>query len=683
MAGGFDPDAYLASKKQPSGGFDPDAYLKSKGGQESGGILEALQKFGQQVDSYTGAPTRAAVSKIMDGEISSAPGAFADAFGEDPAKGPSAKDLALKAGVSDNKANLEDAANSFTSGKGTALRGLLGMVPGAQAFAPGFGKALDDKGVTNADIAAVPIDFATDWTNAVGALPVKKGLQAVTKAMGLSDLIKAPRIVDKLADTVKVGESVGDAVKVADGALPPAAAMELAYEGGRKFNADDVAKAAKRLGFEPTPGMLSESPTLKGLESSLDQSPSLGGLSVRSGKSGTNQLRKGLEDAVERFGLDSSAMSKLESGDVVKSDILENVSQRYKPISEKFDEIRKSTEFIEVPAKIKEIAANRFLRQKDVMLSPDSSWGTKALRYASDMSNVKNVDDIKRLRTLALGEARNATDVNDRRVLGYIAGQLEALEGATIKRAASLAGANPKEGAKIGRKLVKDLRGTRKEFREFIDPLRQVSKNAGLKNPRTVEEFVDAISELPAEQIGDKLFKTNNVKALGLLKEKFPTSFDTIRTQKISDIVEKSSVKGKVNASRLIKNLKAMGPEARELVFNSKDVNENLNALETVINALPDKIGPSGTPQGEMFLNLVKPLFQAQEGGRALTYKTLQNPKLSIDAVKQSQTLKFPMKKAGQATVGGLADLLEQIQQGTFKVNAGRTLQNATSKERK
>tara|TARA_R110000868_G_scaffold62962_3_gene189958 strand:- start:12109 stop:14202 length:2094 start_codon:yes stop_codon:yes gene_type:complete len=685
-----------AGSTSSSGPSREEMIASIRDAQPKKGFLDKVQEFGEKVDSYTGAPSRSAVMSMLNGDFKGAPGAFSDNFGGDSKKAPTAKDIALKVGVNDNPAELEKASGEF-SVKGIGLKTLLGLVPGGGALAPSVGKALDERGVTNADIAAVPIDFATDWTNLLGAVPVMKGVKAVKKALGLSDLVKdtakglefaveggklirkggnAVKAVEAATDAVKVGESVGDAVKVADG-LPPTQVMELAYEGGRKVDPAKVKEAANILGFEPTPGMLDAGPTLRGLESSLDQSPSIGGYTVRSGKTGTNQLRSGLNKAVGRFGDEASNLSKFDAGEYAKADILEKTKEISDPIVKSFDEIASETKLIPVSDKAKELAAKRFMRQRDVSLAPDSPWGQIASRYANNIQNVKNVDDIKRIRSLSLKELRASTDDNVRSTLGYIAGQLEAMEGATIKNAARIAGPNPIEGVKEGGKLVKKLRDTRKGFRNVIEPLREVAENSGLRKPRTIKEFVEDISNIPSEQIADKMFKPKNVKAMNSLKTQFPSTWDSIRRVKISDIIKSSSQNGEIVPSKLVKNLKAMGPEIRQLMFDSPDINKNIDALETVLNSLPNKIGPSGTPQGEMFMNLARPAFQTQEGLRAGLYKQLQNPKIPIDAVKKAQTLKFPMKKAGQATVGGLADLLEQIQLGTFKVNAGRTIDNA------
>jgi hypothetical protein len=706
MADGFDPDAYL-KKKSTSESFDPDAYLAGKSKPKKSNF----EKVTQAVDSVTGAPSRAAVSKLLDGEILGAGSAFVDNFAGDSTKAPTAKDLALKIGVNDNKADLEKAVNDPLSLKGLATRTIGQMIGGAglaELVKQQGAKFLDKQGVTNADLAALPIDVATDWTNlipAVGAL--KKVVKGAGKADDVNDGLRfllGNGKLEKIVDAAKVADKADDissSAKVLTGddaaqmigkstkmtgelGVPAKDAIALANEGGVKANAKAIEEAATALGFKPTPAMLSNNLTMQALESSLDQSASIGGLAVRSGKTGTNQLRQGLKQAASKFGDEASSMSKVDLGDAIKADILEKVNLRYEPVGKSFDSIRESTQFMEVPEKSKQILARNFLRQKDVALSPTSSWGQKAARYANDLENVKSVDDIKRLRSLALNEARASMEPNEQRVLNYIGDRLQALEGVTIKRAASATAPTPKQGVKVGNDLVKQLRNTRKDFKGIIQPLGEVAKESGLSRPKTIKDFARVISETPSEKLPDMLFRINNTRALNLLKKEFPTSFDLIRNQRIGEIIEKSSVKGEILPSKLLKNLKAIGPEARELIFNSKDVNQSVNYLETVLNAIPNKIGPSGTPQGQMLMNILNIPFQATEIGRAGLYKTVQNPTQPISKViKFGQQAPSRFKKAGQISSQALPDLLGVAKSSQLGVGASRGLSDLIRERKK
>lgn len=646
-----------------------------------------FQKVTDTIDSYTGAPTRAGLSKLLEGKPAAAITKFVRSMGEDPSHAPKGRDIAQQIGINDNPAELEKSIDE-PSLKGLLYKAGLQSVMGplAGALDRPIAQKLDENKVTNADLAGLPIEVAADWTNllTLGGGKVAKFAQEGGKLVNLTKQAEEAAKLAKAAS--KAPQIIENGAELVPGSLPMVGefadeaknAIKLANEGGAR-TPEEIAKikeAARAIGIEPTPGMLSNSPALRAAESSLDQSPSIGGMLVRNGKSGTTQFRKGLGAAVEKFGDAASEMSKVDVGNAVKSDIMETLKAKYEPIASKFETIRESTENIDLADKPKLIASRSILRQKAVQLAPDSTWGNKAQQYANRILNAQSVDDLKQLRTMAQAEARNAADDNEIRVLDYIAKRLEALEGATIKRAATSQAANEAEGAKIGSQLVGDLRSARKEFRGLMEPVGQIGKDAGLKRSRSIKDFVRTIEEIPSEQLGDRLFKTNNVKALSLLKKEFPTSFDLIRKQKIADIVGKASLKGEIQPGKLVKVLKALTPESRAVLFDSPDINKSIDAIETILNVLPDKIGPSGTPQGMMAMQMADLPFQGRELLRFGQYKTLQNPSLPISKViNAADKATIPFRRAGQADVGTLRDLIR----GAATIKAGGNAERSLS----
>lgn len=101
----FDPDAYMAKISGPDAApaFDPDAYMAkiSAQGKQGSGAVSAIQAALRKVDSYTGAPSRAAIAALQDDALS--PGKAWDAakaqFGQDPTLAPTGQDIVERAGV--------------------------------------------------------------------------------------------------------------------------------------------------------------------------------------------------------------------------------------------------------------------------------------------------------------------------------------------------------------------------------------------------------------------------------------------------------------------------------------------------------------------------------------------------------------------------------------------------------
>jgi hypothetical protein len=109
--------------------------------------LESAIEVGEFIDKYTGAPTRAAIEKLQEGEFTGSLKAFGEQFGEDPALAPTGKEIAVKAGLS----------------------------PKESIDLPVFGK------VSPAGIAGLGIDITADPTNII---PLGAAAKLGTRAIG-------------------------------------------------------------------------------------------------------------------------------------------------------------------------------------------------------------------------------------------------------------------------------------------------------------------------------------------------------------------------------------------------------------------------------------------------------------------------------------------------------------------
>lgn len=93
----FDPKAYVErSKQQAAAPAEPDMVERA-----SRATLNFITEAGRKVDSVTGAPTRAAIGAMQSGENPFR--AFGRQFAEDPELAPTGKEIAVKAGFSEDK----------------------------------------------------------------------------------------------------------------------------------------------------------------------------------------------------------------------------------------------------------------------------------------------------------------------------------------------------------------------------------------------------------------------------------------------------------------------------------------------------------------------------------------------------------------------------------------------------
>lgn len=207
----FDPDQYLAMKSAgapapASTGFDPDAYLSQKTQQDAPdaqpGLLSRLgngfQKAMSTVDSYSGAPVRAAVGSLeKGGGVSDAVSAYGKQFGADPSTAPTSADIVEPLGIS--KATLKSSGYADT-----VERGLLHAlhIPMSPQSIPSVTKGLIENTSPN-DVAATAAGAVTDPLTYV---PIGKlGEAGARGAVSLAE--KAGEVLPKAGNALAKGIS--------------------------------------------------------------------------------------------------------------------------------------------------------------------------------------------------------------------------------------------------------------------------------------------------------------------------------------------------------------------------------------------------------------------------------------------------------------------------------------------
>jgi len=190
---------YQAPAESPSA---PDSGFLTQAGKS---ILGDIGKVGQTIDSYGGAPTRAAIASLQDNptDLSGAASAFKNQFGANPALAPTGKDIAAKAGLSTepilSPENQDIAANAV---KVTPF----GFI--ANKVAPGSVENV--AGASPAGVAGLGVDVAAD---PMTYLPMGKAAEAVagTAARQAGNIGKAANAVGEIASSAgtKVTSKVG------------------------------------------------------------------------------------------------------------------------------------------------------------------------------------------------------------------------------------------------------------------------------------------------------------------------------------------------------------------------------------------------------------------------------------------------------------------------------------------
>lgn len=447
--------------------------------------------------------------------------------------------------------------------------------------------------------------------------------------------------VGGLAKDTLVGAGLGGALGAGAGKLAQVVARQAekaapviggALKRTPSANRAEVEAAAQRLGVKPTQAMLFEDEAMNGVESSLHRSPSIAGYMMRKE---TMPVAKRLESVAGDALADATDLSPFELGETVKKGITENVGARLKAAGEPFEEIAANTRHMVPNEKSLGRVANNIRNLDEVQLTQGSPWAEKAAKYADWLENVENVDQIKRLRGILRQDMESAQGP-EKFLLSQIYDRFTRIEENSIMRntvdtfrsfAKKPTGATGDKMAAQGEQAaldtIKKFRTAKTEYAKLANDLRGVADQAGLGNLKSPHNFAPAVDGIRSERVVEKLFNTGDQELLQRMQAQFPREFELLRQGKLAELSRKASTAdGEISRVKFFNAIKNMGDDTAEMVFGKQNV-QNIGDAKTLSRALPREIGPSGTPEGMQYLNMLNPAMQTREMGRYALYKFL------------------------------------------------------------
>lgn len=567
----FNPDQYLAQKAST---FSPDNYLAEKTSSSDPGIISTGAKA---LDSVTGAPTRAAIYAAQNGNNPFA--AAKHQFANMTDQAPSGSDIAAKAGLSSDNSNRDVYLQN-----------------------PDGSKTLQFRGKSNADIAGIGIDAAANPLNLLGP--------------GIGMIGKGAEALAPVADAIEVSSKAGGEA------------------GSGAASASAIKEASQRLGFKATPGMLTDSPTVQGLESSLSQSPSVAGAVVRNN---LKPIQTGLQSAAEDL-VSGNNSSAYQAGDSASKGVLANLGEKANNIKMSYEPFNQELPKMIPAAEDKWKLAVQVAKIGQQHLDPNevNSLVQGTTNKIMGSQSLADIEDTRKLLGNKIEQAATNNDRNMVDTLTKIKDKLSDFRDTQFQTLAQQAYPGP-EGTNIGQQMVGQYRNAMDQHAALMGDLRDVGPLFGIKakNPR---DFIEAFSEMPPEQVAQKLFKTNNYLALQKVHTYFPEEFETIKNLKLQDLRNSSlsnpidPANSPVDPAKLITKINKLTPEVQSVLFGDKI--QKVKDMQTVLGSFPDKIGPSGTPQGEAFRHWADPTQQIGDAARYAGYRALGATNVSQNTSK-------------------------------------------------
>jgi hypothetical protein len=409
-----------------------------------------------------------------------------------------------------------------------------------------------------------------------------------------------------------VVEGVEGAVKGATDDLSGAAA-ENAQESilerltKRKSNAKEIEAAYSDLGLEALEGSVSASKFIQDLDSGLSKKVSPAGIARQEKWQKVFDTTDGaLKETLEN----SAPFSAVETGDVIRKTLSDQVKKRYEPFQKMYDDIRQMSDTIS-------IADDARLKFNDELFSlADNNKGfSREIQDFADRviaeDKASGIDSVIRSLKDEVSEAYRSGKFNKYQVLKQAQEKAEDfLEKQIVNQAKRIELEGMPEARALAKEFLAQKATANKEysgFKNFMEVLGDVSKVRS-KGPKG---FMDALADdvaLSSEKLVNKLFDKKNSRALEWLKKESPEAFDTLIGFKKNELLQSVVRDNRVQVGQLLSKLddKNLSLDIKKLLFTPEQL-KKLNSVETVYRSLPRDVNPSGTARAIELNDLLSP----------------------------------------------------------------------------
>lgn len=522
---------------------------------------------GEFVDSYTGAPTRAAVGAVQTGQNPIA--AFLQQFGEDPHQAPTGKDIAKKAGLGDT--SLSDVFPDLYSPTGD------------EWFKFKKGGMLDP---TASGAAGLGIDIAADWTNLI---PVSLAAKSLAQGGAKTAEIGA-KAAAKGADLITGTETASNAIRGAENtskALMKSVDSVVNPKVSQGFS--DAVRVAKENDIDPS--LLSESiefgpgSTIARWQKHIAEGPAGEAVLARHAE-GLKQINDAVDNKISQISGRKVPADVAEAGQSIKQAYDNAVKSFFDKIDLTYDSVQKyypggpvakdAREALASDLNGLEKTAKGFLARGDDF---QKSYGSQLMRLSNSVRQANNFKQLNEIRQW-IGEHSYASDSK-----GYIRDLYHDINDAletTVRK-----NVNPE--------FADEIINNNKAITDFI---------------RTKEPIVSVISNkgVADEAIFKRLF-SDSKKAGSLKSVLSPEDFNSLKGAYLKTLV-KYGADGSVSFGSTLNNFQRNLP-VMKVVFSPDELKQVGEIIKLGFDYGDQILSKSGTGAS----NLFKDAYEAVKSG--------------------------------------------------------------------
>lgn len=440
----------------------------------------------------------------------------------------------------------------------------------------------------------------------LGVHGLSEGAQALSKQVGKT--LKGEGAINKLIG--QTDEYFGDEfIKTAE-------------------NIDELRKIAKERGVPLTQGMESDSDIMRGLESFLGQRPTVFGGKVREEVMPTY---KAFQREASKIVEDASEETKDQVAERFKNELTTRVHSLWDPANSAYQKINQELDALTLTPDLRE----KFVGKIEKWI-PDNTLKNSPARKAAQeaIDNFSELIDmpLRKVKEVATqlgqkGQNLKQTGFSDEaKKVFELQNKVNDFFDRSVRRAALEDTLNMPNGKQLAEEFIADYKGAKKGWKEFRSFMTEIGEEAGLGKVRSIDEFIRKVEGIDNDKLVKNIFNLKSPRTLEFFKANFPDIFEQFRKVEIAKLAAKTQAfdpRGNpiTDVLKLSKELEKYKPEVASMILGPQKI-QAITDLEKLYRKMPRKIGPSGTPEGLWYADLLKPAMWLTDMAVYGVYKT-------------------------------------------------------------
>jgi len=386
-------------------------------------------------------------------------------------------------------------------------------------------------------------------------------------------------------------------------------------------NQKEVQDALNNLGIKDAPkALMTSNPTFQKMESGLSQSGSLPAKPVRQTY---NEFFDQLKKASEKVSGLQDTQSDFAIGKSIQDGLTNHVNDMRAPVSEMYQDLQPHLKNVSVDDSVVSKAFGA-LKRDPMFQTQDAK---KLLQeYKEIASSYNDVASLAEWRSTILHDLpRDATPAMEAR-LKKIYNTVTSIRDNSIH---ALKSELPESAHGEVDNLIDQVKLADSSHASNISDVNKIKGLVGNKDFSSPISFIDRLGEQKESDLANRAANLD-IGTMRNLQDMNPAVFGQAKQAKINDMIHRATnpVSG-FNEANFIKQYDGIDQELKDLLFEPS-MQKHIESLKTIKQSIPPKLGPSGTPEGQMMMDAFNPKRNALDymNKSALDSASAGNPKL-------------------------------------------------------